>query len=507
MGGDDLLTELLFTPDSDHVLIARANGDLEKWQLETAERVLAPMPHRSQIVSVATSPDGNLIVTHSLDQKIRLWSGETGSELRDPIALRMDVPAEREYFSHELQPFSFHPDGSYLAIASGGSEATIWKLDLAQLYPRSLKHRGAAYWVRFSRDGRWLLSGTRNARVRIWEASTGHQVSPPLFYPEAFWGCESSPATNQEFVIPSFRGTYRRYIRTENRPLHDVAREVLLFSGQTVEAGGLVPIPPQRLADAWAYLSTKYPDRSELKPEEEAMELRSEASYYFVREKTRAMQNLDALLATSFARSRDFEMRGDLHANSGNWKNALRDYQEASRRRPDSVRISGRLALLQLQIGDEDGYRHSCRDLVERFVASRNPDRAIQLAHHCVEAQALAGFERAAVAQAESLLESLGGESWEAWEYLALSHYRAEDFENALKAANSLIDLRQYPSDLALTAMAHHALGRRSQARSLLAQAEAASSSTKRSQWHLGELWSRRIREGILLREARSVIN
>ncbi len=505
LGGDDLLTDVIFTPDSRYVLIARDDGILEKWHLETAQRVLPPMTHGSRFASLLTSPDGSIILTHGLDQRVRFWSAETGAELRDPIALPTGTPVQAGTFSSLDQPFSFHPDGRYLAAAlSGTSDTMVWDLDLARPFPRRLPGGGGL--VKFSRDGRWLFS-MRDGYLRIWDASTAHQVSPPLFYPRG-WDVVPSPATSHEFLVPGLGGVFKGRIPAEKRPVEDLALEVLLLSGQSIEAGGLVATPHEQLREAWANLSTRYPDRHQLEPEEAARQFRRETSYYFCRDQgdaMQAMQNLDALLATPFARSRDYEMRADVHAGLGNWQEALRDYEEASRRRPDSVRIVGRLALLQLQIGDEDTYRDVCRDLIERFVSSRNPDRASQLAHHCVAAEALTGFEEAAVAQAESLLESLGSRSSEAWEYLALSRYRAGNPKAAVKAANRLIDLRQHTSDLALAAMAHHAVGNRRRAQSLLAQAKAASPFTS-PYWRKREQ-SWRVREQMLVKEARALIN
>ncbi len=240
--------------------------------------------------------------------------------------------------------------------------------------------------------------------------------------------------------------------------MEDLALEVVVLSGQTTKTDGLVTAPPQRLSEAWARFSMKEPDRHRLDPEEAAIQLRNEASYHYLplpsgnygkqvlpRNLEKAIQNLDALLTTPFARSRDFEARADLHAAvSEHWQEALRDYQEASRRRPESVRILGRVALLHFQIGDKQTYRDLCRDLVERFVSSRNPYRASQLALNCVDREAFAGFEKAAVAQAESLSESWGTESIEGWEYLALANYRAGNFKAAVEAAKPPLQGRSH---------------------------------------------------------------
>jgi serine/threonine protein kinase len=61
--------------------------------------------------------------------------------------------------------------------------------------------------------------------------------------------------------------------------------------------------------------------------------------------------------------------RGEFYARMGLWENALRDYREAfARQSPDATLPWFKYALLQLQVGDEGGYRKTCREMVQRLI-------------------------------------------------------------------------------------------------------------------------------------------
>ena len=422
LSGKDRLGDLAFTPDSRQVLIAGEGGVLEVYSLEKTEKVLPPISHGAPIGFVQTSPDGSVIATRGQDQKIRFWSAHNGSEQRSPILLPGD--RLRAEAGSPAKTFSFHPDGRRFVTLANSIEARMWNLDLSRPYTRGLVHGGLVTSLDFSRDGRWLLSADQDSYVRIWDAASGHPVSPPLYFPRGIvWDAEPS-ADGLKFLVAAARGAYERRIRAESIPAEDLSLEVLMLSGQTLlGTGEIVITPPETLSAAWSFLSEKYPGRYQLEAQDQATRLRSEADYYIRTDRVgEAVENLDTLLVSPVARSRDFELRGDLHAGLGRWRKAVADYERASQRRPGNAKILGRLALLRFQSGEEGVYRDLCSSIVERFVDSRNTDIALQVAYHCVGRQVFSGFEEATLSQANSLLEVFGSESPEAWEYLALAY-------------------------------------------------------------------------------------
>src|SRR5688572_13041696 len=76
--------------------------------------------HELAVVTVAISPDSNLLVTGSRDKSIKLWEISTGREIRSLL----------------------------------GHEMTVTCLD-------------------FSSDGKFIISGSNDKTIRIWETTSG----------------------------------------------------------------------------------------------------------------------------------------------------------------------------------------------------------------------------------------------------------------------------------------------------------------------------------------------
>jgi tetratricopeptide (TPR) repeat protein len=75
---------------------------------------------------------------------------------------------------------------------------------------------------------------------------------------------------------------------------------------------------------------------------------------------------------------------GSACARMGQWDEALRAYTRSMELNPSNYRRSAGAAVLRLHLGDVEGYRQLCRDMLQRFGATTDPEIAAVAAGLCV---------------------------------------------------------------------------------------------------------------------------
>jgi WD40 repeat protein len=167
---------LVFTSDSKHLLTWDEDG-LVKWDVATGAKVatLAVKAGGDHIGAVAYAPKESRVAGVVGDDSIKLWDGVTGKELRT-------LTARGTY----LGPVTLSPDGELVAAGGGGHAP-----DLTEAHPGEVRvwdvkgrerfvFRGHADFVTalaFSPDGWYLVSGSLDGTIRLWDVRSGQEVA------------------------------------------------------------------------------------------------------------------------------------------------------------------------------------------------------------------------------------------------------------------------------------------------------------------------------------------
>jgi tetratricopeptide (TPR) repeat protein len=163
--------------------------------------------------------------------------------------------------------------------------------------------------------------------------------------------------------------------------------------------------------------------------------------------------------------------RARLLARRSQWAEAAADYAKGIETRPPAEDWF-ECACARLLLGDTDGYRRLCRQLVERAGPEPAPEVAFVLARTCALAPG-AGVEPArAVQWGERAAAGLPGSPW-VLHALGLAHYRADQDDRAvarLTESNSSTWDATYLNWLTL-ALVHHRQRHEAEARSWLKKA------------------------------------
>ena len=142
-----------------------AGDDVKLWDLSSARVVWAL--HRSRPQSLAVSPDGEWVaVASSEEREIEVLSARDGSLLR-------------RFTAHEWQllTLAVSSDGRYLVSGAADTRVKVWSLPAFTEKAVLVGHVNPVWAVAASRDGRYAGSATIDNSVRLWRTSDGSAMA------------------------------------------------------------------------------------------------------------------------------------------------------------------------------------------------------------------------------------------------------------------------------------------------------------------------------------------
>jgi WD40 repeat protein/tetratricopeptide (TPR) repeat protein len=189
-----------FSPDGNLVAIAAGNlesdgsGEAKIWDWRTGDH--ATLPHDGGPLSyVEFDSAGTRIATAegatgSDRGATRVWAVRK-AEKRNSIDVTLSEPplqieALTSPLSHQgaVTRARFSPDGLWLASASRDRTTRLWHIGTQKEVYRFREHGGDVNDIAFSPDGRYLASAGRDRNAYIWELATGQLVQAPLNHSE-----------------------------------------------------------------------------------------------------------------------------------------------------------------------------------------------------------------------------------------------------------------------------------------------------------------------------------
>jgi WD40 repeat protein/serine/threonine protein kinase len=177
---------LALSKDGLRVAEGLASGDVLVWDITTGEEAAHFKGHTGFVHSLAFSPDGRRVLSGGGDKVLRLWDIAGGKEL-----LR--------YMGHKgaVTSLAFSPDGQLAVSGSEDGEVRVWRIppsakedtrhigkspadtpkNKAADHVRSISgHTAAVTSMGFSPDGRLIVSGSKDASVRVWDLEKNEEL-------------------------------------------------------------------------------------------------------------------------------------------------------------------------------------------------------------------------------------------------------------------------------------------------------------------------------------------
>ncbi|GAB1521514.1 hypothetical protein RhiTH_004611 [Rhizoctonia solani] len=168
----DRILSVAFSPGGHHIAFGTSTGEIHVRDARSGEPVMSlPSEDGNYVKSVKYSPDGcSIAACYINDPPVLVWDVQSGQVLR-ALGPGSGSDDRSGYFNSS----DISPDGTRVAFGSQEGRIYIW--DFAITVPGG---NNTLCLVSFSNDGSYLLSGTANGFVCMWDIRSGDLVVGPL---------------------------------------------------------------------------------------------------------------------------------------------------------------------------------------------------------------------------------------------------------------------------------------------------------------------------------------
>ncbi len=167
-------------------------GSLGVWfyDVDEAERLDFLEGPDSVIISLAWSPDGELLVTGQQDGSVRVWdirNREEATVLLQPT----------DFTIGEVQHVAWAPDGQHIAASSEDGQIRVWDRESGGEARLLTGHLYEPYRIAWAEDSQRLLSASRDGTVRLWDIASGGELQRLAGHLDEVSGLAWSPDGSQ----------------------------------------------------------------------------------------------------------------------------------------------------------------------------------------------------------------------------------------------------------------------------------------------------------------------
>ncbi|AFZ60133.1 serine/threonine protein kinase [Anabaena cylindrica FACHB-243] len=174
----DSVQALAISKDGKTLVSASDDKTIKVWNLDTGKLIRTLKGHSYWVRSVAISPNGVTLASGSFDKTIKLWN------ITQEKSIHQLTPN-----SQTVTSLAFSPDSKILASASRDRKIKLWDIGTGKVIHTLTGSDHNVTTVAFSPDGKILASGNRDClecdtlnqpthhNIKLWDVATGKELT------------------------------------------------------------------------------------------------------------------------------------------------------------------------------------------------------------------------------------------------------------------------------------------------------------------------------------------
>lgn len=147
------------------LLTSGSFGTIRIWNLKSEKLLYVIDAHKGWVNALAISKDGQLLISGSSDQSIKLWNPINGSHMQT-------IEATHE---GEVLAIAISPNGQIFASAGTDGTFKLWNRNGTRRLTRK-EHQEQVNVLAFSPNGQHIVSGSADRTIKIWDVQTGNRI-------------------------------------------------------------------------------------------------------------------------------------------------------------------------------------------------------------------------------------------------------------------------------------------------------------------------------------------
>ena len=170
---------LVFSRDGDRIYAGNGDGTISEWDVASGKETKVWKAHDNTVFRLLFSPDYRVLASFG-DSVVKLWDTSNWREVRSMSMIR--TPG----VTHMSSTIAFSNNGEMIAASDAGLDpkentyvyvqAIVWNVKSGEKLFTIEGHKWDIDGLVFTRDDRFLLTGSVDTTIKFWDMKTGRET-------------------------------------------------------------------------------------------------------------------------------------------------------------------------------------------------------------------------------------------------------------------------------------------------------------------------------------------